>query len=108
MKKKISKDTTIEYKKNIPDNIKVLFGKFTLFSIIYILFLGVLFPCVLINHLSIAYSFLLLITLIIFYIYIVYDVIKNKGNFNSTNFVFLIIIVIVGFIISFYKLIQLY
>ena len=93
-------------KKEIPDNIKVVFGKYYLFSFIYILFLTVVFPFFLVSRINLVVSIVVLIILFIFYIYIVIDVIRKKKTYSSYIFVLLIILVILSFILSIMKLIS--
>ena len=85
--------------KQIPDEVKVALGKFYIFSLIYIIFFGVIFPFYLIYNVSLVSQILVIILLMIFYVYMLVDVFKKKQKFTSTLFVFLIILVF--FLISF-------
>jgi len=101
MKKKDNK----EYKKALPNEIKVLFGRFSLFSIIIILFVGILFPLLIMDNISLFSKIAILIVLLIYYVYMVIDVLRKKKNFNSPIFVLLIVLVGLSFISSVVKLI---
>lgn len=93
-----------EINKSIPDEIKVLFGKFYLFSFCYLIFFFILYPFWLINKVSTLFSIILIIILILFYLYMIVDVCKKRGNFLSTLFVLLIMFVFMGISFSIIKL----
>ena len=88
-----------QLKKEIPDEIKVLFGKFYVFSFIYILFFLVLLPYLLAKFFHKVSIALLIFWLVVFYVYMVIDVNKKRKTFTSTIFVFLIFLV--GMAVSF-------
>ncbi len=90
-------------KKEIPDNIKVLYGKFYVFSFIYIFFFLVVYPFILVNKIRYWASIMLFVLLGGFYIYMIWDVLKHKGRFNSTMFMVLILIVIMAISFSIVK-----
>ena len=92
-----------EYKDSIPNDIKVLFGKFYVYSLVLIIFFGIIYPFLLIDNISTISSIIILIVLFIFYSYIVYDVFKKRKNFNSSIFLILILLVISSFIFSVYR-----
>ena len=96
--KKIKK----EYKSSIPVEIRVLFGKFYIFSILLSLFLGVGFQFM-VERISFISSLLLLIFCLLFYIYIFIDFLNRKKNFMSTMIVFCIIIYICCLGFAIYK-----
>ena len=100
MKKKQSK----EYKASLPDDIKVLFGKFYVFSFILILFLSVIFPFLIMNRISLISRIFVLVVLFIFYVYVVIDVSKKKKSFNSSIFILLITLVVMSFVTSIIKM----
>lgn len=93
-----------EIKKEIPEEIKVLFGKFYVFSFIYILFFLLLLPLVLAKHLNKVFLVLLFFWLIAFYVYMVIDVNKKRKNFTSSIFVFLIFLVVSSVLFSIVKI----
>lgn len=97
------KEKKVKIKKEIPDEIKVLFGKFYLFSFIYIIFFLLIYPFILVNLVSLWGSIIIFISLIGFYGYMIVDVIKHKGRFNSTMFILLILIVIMAISFSIVK-----
>jgi hypothetical protein len=101
MKKK--KNNT-EYKASLPDEIKVLFGKFYIFSFILIIFLGILFPFIIMERISSISRVMILVVLFLFYVYVVYDVTKKKKSFNSTIYILLITLVIASFVTSIIKM----
>lgn len=90
-------------KKEIPDEIKILYGKFYVFSFIYIFFFGVLYPFLFMERIKAWASILLFLLLGSFYIYMIVDVIKHKGRFNSTKFTLLILLVVMAFSFSIVK-----
>lgn len=93
-----------EIKKEIPDEIKVLFGKFYVFSFAYILFFLVLLPYVLARFCHKVSIGLLIFWLIVFYAYMVIDVNKKRKTFTSTIFVFLIFLVAISVSFSIIKI----
>lgn len=106
MKKKSKKKELKKlYKTEIPDEIKVLFGKFYIFSIIYLIFFLVIFPFCLLERISLLNLLAILLFLSLFYIWIIVDVFKKKKNFSSNLFVILLISVILAISFSIVKLI---
>ena len=91
-------------KREIPDEIKVLFGKFYVFSFVYILFFLILIPFVLGRFFHKVSIGLLIFWLSIFYIYMIIDVNKKRKSFTSSIFVFLIFLVVSSIIFSIIKL----
>lgn len=101
IKRKIDVNNVV--RKEIPNEIKILFGKFYLFSFIYILFFSIIYPLFLINILTELSSVIIFIFLIIFYIYIILDVKKKKNNYNSSMYVILILLVLTSISFSIIK-----
>jgi len=101
--KNINSKNSFKVKKQIPDNIKVLYGKFYVFSFIYIFFFSILYPLWLVKVLNKLSSLILFIFLGSFYIYMIIDVRKNKGRFNSTVFMLLILFVVMAYSFSIVK-----
>ena len=93
-----------QQKKEIPEEIKVLFGKFYVFSFVYILFFLVLLPFVLAKFCHKVSIALLMFWLAAFYAYMVIDVNKKRKTFTSTIFVFLIYLVAISFSFSIIKI----
>ena len=79
----------------IPDDVKIALGKFYIFSMLYLIFFGVIFPFVLIDNISLVSQILSIILLAGFYIYMLIDVKKKKKKFTSSLFVILIVLVFV-------------
>ena len=104
-KKERKKELKKLYKNEIPDNIKVIFGKFYFFSLLYLIFFLIIYPFVLIERFSLLNLLILLIFLSLFYIWIIIDVIKKKKGYNSNLFVLLIGLVILAISLSVVKLI---
>lgn len=101
-----NKRVNLEYmQKQIPDDVKVALGKFYIFSMVYIIFFGIVFPFVLIYNVSLVSQILSIIILTGFYIYILIDVKKKKKKFTSTLFVFLIVLVFILISFSIIKMI---
>lgn len=72
-----------EIKKNIPDEIKVLFGKYYIFSFIIILALAIFYPLVVLNYFSIYTQIGFLVFAVLFDIYMTIGLFKKKGRFMS-------------------------
>lgn len=89
--------------KEIPNEIKILFGKFYLFSFIYIIFFAVIYPFLLLKVITELSSIILFIFLIMFYIYMIIDVKKKKKTYNSTMYMILILLVLVSISFSIVK-----
>ena len=98
--KKINK----EYINNIPYDIKVLFGKFFVFSIVYILLFSLIFPLIIIKYISFIFSIIFISLMLIIYLYMIFDVIKHKNKYNSSNFIILIVLVLTSILYSFIKI----
>lgn len=109
MKKK-NKNINVEdvVDKSIPDDIRVLYGKFTLYSIIIILFLSVIYSLILINYISLVTAISVLVILFLFYVYMIYDVIKHKKTYSSLLFVILVMTTVLSFGIAIIKLVHFY
>ena len=110
MKQKKSKNKKIVINEEvvhnqIPDEVKIALGKFYIFSIVYIIFFGGVFPFYLMYNVSIISQILVIILLLGFYIYILFDAFKKKQKYTSTLFVFLIIIVLIVISFSIVKMI---
>ena len=99
------KRTSKEYKESLPNEIRVLFGKFYVFSFILIVFLGIIFPFIVMDRISFISRILVLVVLFIFYTYVVIDVIRKKKSFTSTIFILLITLVLASFVTSIIKMI---
>ena len=91
--KKVINDEVI--KSQIPDEVKVALGKFYIFSMIYMIFFGVIFPFIIIENVSLVSQILAVVFLVAFYVYMLIDVIKKKKRFTLTLFVFLIVVVFI-------------
>ncbi|MBQ8659377.1 MAG: hypothetical protein IJ475_00870 [Bacilli bacterium] len=91
----------------IPDDVRVLFGKFTVFSTILIVFLSLIYSLVLVKNLTKFTSIGILVVLFLFYLYMVFDVIRHKGKYSSVLFVVLIISTMLSFGIAILKLFHL-
>lgn len=113
MSKKVEKTKEKEKKKkykeelraSVPDEVKIIFGKFYVFSFVMIVFLAIIFPFFLVNRFHKINLILILIALALFYLYMVIDVIRHKKNFNSGIFIILIVLVIISLSFSVVKLI---
>ena len=71
----------------IPDSTRVALGKFYLFSIIFAIIVGIIYPFILINHFDFINLLLVLIVLYLFYIFIIFDTKKKKGHFSSVFYI---------------------
>jgi CDP-diglyceride synthetase len=93
--KKISKKNSVskEMYKAIPEEIKIAFGKFYIFSFIYLLFFLIIYPFFLINNVNNLFSFIILIFLILFYIYMIIDTRMRVKRFVSNLYYLLILFV---------------
>ena len=95
-----------EIKSNIPDDVKVVFGKFYVFSFIIILLLSLLYPFVIINYFSIYSQIGFLIFVLLFYGYMVFKLFKKKGKFMSLLVPLLIVSVLLLLVLDLLKLID--
>ncbi len=102
-KKKSGQAKQNKIKKEIPDEVKILYGRFYVYSLIYIVFFGLIYPFLLVKRLSTLSSIIIFSCLGIFYIYIIRDVLKKKGRFNSTLFALFILIVVISLSFSVIK-----
>lgn len=92
MKKEDRKKQKREYKKNIPDEIKILYGRFTIYSLLMTLFFGFLFPFLLLGRISKVSSLLLFLILVLFYLFILIDVVRKRKTYHSSIFYILILL----------------
>ncbi len=102
-KDKTRNDYIKQYKNEIPDDIRILFGKFYVFSFIYLIFFLIIYPFILIKSFSLINLVLIISFLTIFYLFIVIDVIKKKKQFRSNLFILLIILVFIAISFSIVK-----
>lgn len=95
MKKQVNKSNKKSISKEmynaVPDEIKVSFGKFYLFSLVYIVFFFVIYPFLLINWINDFTCGLVIAFLTIFYIYIIRDTKRKVKTFSSTFYYLLIL-----------------
>lgn len=96
--KKVNKNVVSEYKKSIPIEIRVLFGKFYLYSFCLIVFFLLLYPLIILRYCSFIMSLFLIILLGIFYIYMVIDVLRKRKTFDASLFYILILVFIISYI----------
>lgn len=89
---------------SVPEDIKMLFGKFYVYSLLYIVFFGILYPVFLMYYLNNIFSILLIIVLVLLYGYIVYDIKKKTGKYISNIFFFLVALVVLTISLSIIKL----
>lgn len=101
--KKNKQKLKIDNQITIPDKIKVLYGKFFLFSMLYLLFFAILYPFFLVSRMSKIGSILIFVLLVGFYIYIIIDVLKHRENYNASIFVLLILLVMIAISFSIVK-----
>jgi hypothetical protein len=98
-KKKLVEPPKVSMYDTVPEDIKMLFGKFYAYSSLYILFFGILYPFFLMYYLNKIFTIVLFIMLIGLYGIIIYDVTNKKDKYKSNMFV--IFIILVMFAISF-------
>jgi len=94
-----------EIVKNIPDDIKVLFGKHFVFSMILIVIL-ILYPILVLRYCSIYSKIGILCFLFIFYGYMLFNLFRKRKNFMSVSVPLTIFIIIFLFIFDLVKLIM--
>lgn len=102
-KEKIINDETIH--SQIPDEVKVALGKFYIFSMLYVIFFGGIFPYLLIGNISLVSQITSFVLLFLFYVYMLIDVFRKKQKFTSTLFVMLIVLV---FILMSFSLVKMF
>lgn len=102
---KVKNNNRKEYKKMIPEEIKVLFGKFYVYSFIISLFFFTIYPFWLVKCLSKESLVGILVVAFLFYLYVLCDVKKKKKQFSSSIFMVLIFIVFSSFLFSLAKLV---
>jgi hypothetical protein len=98
-KKKLVEPPKVSMYDTVPEDIKMLFGKFYAYSSLYILFFGILYPFFLMYYLNKIFTIVLFIMLLGLYGIIIYDVTNKKDKYKSNMFV--IFIILVMFAISF-------
>ena len=104
-KKTMDNIPNVSLYETVPDNIKILFGKFYFYSLVYIIFFGILYPWILMFHLNKLFSVIMFLILIILYILIIFDIKKKIGKYRSNVFYVFIILVIVAISFSVVKFI---
>lgn len=87
----------------IPNEIKVLFGKFYAFSLVYITFFLIINPFMLLKRITDISYLLIILVLGLFYVYMIADVYKKKKGYNSTVYVMFIILVFASISFSIVK-----
>lgn len=91
MKKQNKKRTCKEMYKAVPDDVKIAFGKFYVFSFIYLLFFLIIYPFFLINYLNDFFSGIIFGFLVVFFIYMIKDT-KVKAKTFASSFYYLLIL----------------
>ena len=104
-KNKVVETPNVSLQESIPEDIKMLFGKFYAYSLLYILFFAVLYPWFLMYYLNNIFSVVLIIGLCVLYLYIVYDIKKKTNKYISNVFFILILLVFISFSVSIVKLV---
>lgn len=106
-KKNKNKKSFKEFKKemiaSVPDEIKVIYGKFIVFSIIYLIFFFIIYPLLLVDMISKLSSIIIFVVLITFYVYMIIDVWKKKKTYISDGYVIIIPLVFVAISFSLVK-----
>ncbi len=102
-KRKLVEPLKVSMYDSVPDDIKVLFGKFYTYSLLYIVFLGILYPFILMYYLNKIFTIVMFIILVLLYGYIIYDIRKKVGKYKSNLFVIFIILVLLTFSFSILK-----
>lgn len=90
---------------SIPDDIKMSFGKFYAYSLLYIIFFGILYPWILLYYLNKIFTIVLFIILVCLYGYIIYDIKKKTDKYTSNLFYLLIVLVFITISISIVRLV---
>lgn len=98
-KKNISK----EMYDAVPNEVKVAFGKFYLFSLIYLIFFFGIYPFLIIGNINDFVSGLVFGFLVVFYIYMIVDTRKRTKTFASTYYYLLIFLVMLAMSFSIVK-----
>lgn len=93
-----------EYKKSIPVEVRIAFGKYYIFSFIISLFLGIIYQFI-VSKISFISGLLLLIFSLLFYIYIFIDFLNNKNHFMSSMVILCIMVFIFCLGFAVYKFI---
>lgn len=101
--KKIKKNVKI--KKEIPDEIKIIFGKFYVYSLIIVIIL-LLFPLIL-KSTSVGFLVLIFLLLLCFYLGILKNTFKKKGKFSSILLVFMVFLTFFAFSLALLKILGL-
>ena len=105
-KKKNIKDKIpkVVMEETVPDDIKMVFGKFCAYSFLYVGFFGIIYPFFLLYYLNKLFSIGLIIVLVIFYGFIIFDTLKKAGKYKSNSFFLLIMLVFLVISLSVIKL----
>ena len=101
--KKEKRNIGKEMYKAVPDDIKVVFGKFYTYSYIYLIFFSFIYPFILLGRINDFIAGLVVGFLFVFYIYMIIDAKKKIKTFSSWMFSILIILVFLSMIFSVIK-----
>ena len=104
-KKKLVEPPRVSMYDTVPDDIKMLFGKFYAYSLLYLVFFGILYPFILMYYLNKIFTVILFIVLVVLYGYIIYDIRKKTDKYTSNLFYFLIVLVFISVSISIVRLV---
>ena len=89
----------------VPEDIKMVFGKFCAYSFLYVGFFGVIYPFFLMYYLDKFFSIGLIVGLIVFYGFIIFDTLKKAGKYKSNSFFFMVMFVVLVISLSIIRLI---
>lgn len=104
-KKKKIETPKVSLYDSIPDDVKMSFGKFYAYSLLYIIFFGILYPWILMYYLNKIFTIILFVVLVALYVYIIYDIKKRTDKYTSNLFYLLIVLVFISVSISIVRLV---
>ena len=87
----------------VPDDIKIVFGKFYTYSFIYLIFFSYIYPFILLGNINDFIAGLVVGFLFVFYIYMILDAKKKIKHFSSWLYSVLIVLVFLSMFFSVIK-----
>lgn len=104
-KKKVLTSPKVSMYDTVPEDIKLLFGKFYAYSSLYVLFFGILYPFFLLYYLNKIFTIVLFSVLVLLYAFIIFDIKKKIDKYKSNMFIFFILLVVFAMSFSVVKFI---
>ena len=98
----MKKQKTTKVVEEIPNDKKLLFGKFYFYSAFVLLFI-ILYPFCIMEYLSFVGNIITLIVIPVLYVFMVIDVLRKRETYKSTIFLVCVVLILSTYLFSLIK-----